>query len=147
MPSNQKSDPGLQGPSPLSDPEFEAGMLAMVAAEIVRVSSVTSSPKDSRTPDRGNHSTPRPISRRPARRNPKDEKIDRILQQIAESSPKNHKEAFDGLDGRAPIANAKPFKTAGDWLAGFEANPRLARAWLSKRWARLNLPAFRRGPK
>jgi hypothetical protein len=131
-----------------SDPEFEAGLLAMIAAEIAPASPITPTPKDSRAPDWDGRPRPRLISCKPARRNPKDEKIDRILREIAESQPNNHEEVFEFLDSRrVPIPNAQPFKKAGRWFIGFQADRQLARVWLSKRWASLGLPAFRRGRK
>jgi hypothetical protein len=73
--------------------------------------------------------------------------IDRALQEIGASRPKNHREVFRALDGRTSVPYAEPFLGAKGWLAGFQANPRAAQAWLSKSWSRLHLPPFRRGPK
>jgi hypothetical protein len=75
------------------------------------------------------------------------EAIDKELRKIAEMRPMSHKEVFGSLDGRAPIPYAKPFATAGGWLAGFQRDQAAARAWLSKAWSRLHLPPFPRGPK
>jgi hypothetical protein len=129
------------------DPEFEAGLLATIADEIARFTPVTPRPKGPPGSDPGSRAIPRPLLRNVARRNPKDEEIDRTLLEIAESSPKNHAAVFEMLDGRVPIPNAQPFKKAGRWLIGFQADPHLARVWLSKRWKSLGLPAFRRGRK
>jgi hypothetical protein len=73
--------------------------------------------------------------------------IDRTLREIAISHPKNHREVFRALDGRTQIPYAQPFLSAKGWLAGFQANPKAAQAWLSKAWSRLHLPPFPRGPK
>jgi hypothetical protein len=88
---------------------------------------------------------PTPASK--PRRNSKYEKIDEVLQEIAESHPKSHEGVFRDLDGRAPVPDAQPFAGARGWLAGFKRDPDSAREWLSKNWSRLRLPAFRRGPK
>jgi hypothetical protein len=81
------------------------------------------------------------------RRSPKYVEIDEALLEIAKSQPKNHGEVFNALQGRVDIPDAKPFKNAGGWTSGFRKDPRVAREWLSKSWSRLELPAFRRGPK
>jgi hypothetical protein len=86
-------------------------------------------------------------ARKPVRRNPKYQAIDEELRKIAEMRPGNHEEVFRALDGRVPPPNAEPFKTHGGWLIGFRHDGTRARAWLSKAWSRLNLPAFCRGPK
>jgi len=88
---------------------------------------------------------PTPASKR--RRNSKYEKIDVVLQTIAESRPMSHEDVFRALDGRAPVPDAYPFGDTRSWLAGFKRDPVRARAWLSKSWSRLRLPAFPRGPK
>jgi hypothetical protein len=87
------------------------------------------------------------ISRRPVRRNPKYESIDSALREIAAIRPKDQKEVFQNLDGRAKVPNAEPFNSAKGWLAGFKRDEDTARAWLSKAWSRLSLPPFVRGPK
>ncbi len=90
----------------------------------------------------------KPTLSRQTRRNKKYETIDRLLSDIAESSPKSHKEVFEQLDSRhIPIPAAKPFASARGWIAGFKKDASRARAWLSKRWKVLGLPAFPRGPK
>jgi hypothetical protein len=94
-------------------------------------------------PGRREQSAPR----RNARRSPRYEKIDAALRGIAESQPKNHEEVFRALHGRVNTPNAEPFKSAGGWHAGFKKDANTAQAWLSKRWAGLNLPPFARGPK
>jgi hypothetical protein len=126
-----------------SDREFEAGMLAMIAGEIARIAPVTTEAKDFRAPDRYDRLIPGPFVRNPARRDPNDAEIDKVLRDIAKSRPRDHKAVFYLLDGRVPISDAQPFKKVGTWLAGFHANPHLAHVWLSKRWRQLNLPAFR----
>jgi hypothetical protein len=74
--------------------------------------------------------------------------IDKLLQEIAKASPRSHKEVCRSLgDRKAPFPDAEPFRTARDWVAGFKNNPVRATQWLSKRWALLGLPPFRRGPE
>ena len=85
--------------------------------------------------------------RKPVRRSARNERIDSALQKIAEMRPRNHREVFKALEGRVGPPEAEPFGTARGWLAGFQKNPHGARSWLSKAWARLELPPFRRGPK
>jgi hypothetical protein len=84
---------------------------------------------------------------RPPKRSPKYQEIDKVLQNTAESRPKNHEEVFQALDRRTRVPNAEPFRSARGWYAGFQKDPEAARAWLSKRWGLLNLPRFLRGPK
>lgn len=84
---------------------------------------------------------------KPVRRSPKYKAIDDALREIGKARPKGHKEVFDSLDKRVKVPNAEPFASASGWSAGFSKNPTAARAWLSKAWARLNLPPFSRGPK
>lgn len=85
--------------------------------------------------------------RRPPRRNPSYETIDRVLRDIAAAGPKSQLDVLRELDGRAPIPNAQPFREAGGWMAGFKQNRSAARVWLSRTWSRLGLPPFRMGPK
>jgi hypothetical protein len=86
--------------------------------------------------------------RKPAPRDPRYEKIDKALREIAEARPKNHEEVFGLLDGRGiPLARAAPFVGAKGWLAAFHKDKHAARVRLSKAWSRLNLPSFPRGPK
>ena len=85
--------------------------------------------------------------RKPVRCNSRYEAIDNVLRSIAEARPRNHQEVFRALEGRCRWPNAEPFKSAGGWLAGFRADNDAAHAWLSKRWSRLGLPTFLRGPK
>jgi hypothetical protein len=87
------------------------------------------------------------LARKTVRRNSKYEEIDKTLRSIAESRPTSHEEVFRALDGRAHLPNAKPFLGAAGWFDAFRRNKVAARAWLSKAWSRLNLPAFPRGPK
>ena len=49
-------------------------------------------------------------------------------------------EVFQSLEGRHVVTPlAEPFMAARGWMAGFHQQPAAARAWLSKRWAELNL--------
>ena len=84
---------------------------------------------------------------KPVRRNSRYQAIDEALRRIAEARPKDHEEVFEALNERTGIPHAEPFRRAGGWLRGFRNNKASARAWLSKNWSRLNLPAFPRGPK
>jgi hypothetical protein len=84
---------------------------------------------------------------RPGKRSSRYEAIDRELRTIAAAKPKSHREVFEQLDGRIRLPNAEPFVSARGWNAGFRKDPAGARAWLSKRWSALRLPAFPRGPK
>jgi hypothetical protein len=90
---------------------------------------------------------PERSTKQPARRSRQYEQIDEALRQVAESRPKSHEEALRLLDHRTRLPNAEPFVSAKGWIAGFNKDPRAARAWLSKQWSRLNLPPFPRGPK
>jgi hypothetical protein len=84
----------------------------------------------------------------PVRRNQKYKVIDVALREIAESRPSRQEEVFQALDGRhVVIPPAEPFVTARGWIAGFRRDAAAARAWLSKRWAELNLAPLPRGPK
>lgn len=83
-----------------------------------------------------------------SRRNQKYEVIDKALQEIAESWPRTQEEILKSLDGRRVVTPpAEPFVTARGWMLGFKRDASAARAWLSKRWAELNLPSLPRGPK
>jgi hypothetical protein len=86
-------------------------------------------------------------SRSPLGRNPTYEAIDVELRSIAQALPRSHEEVFRSIAGRAPIPNAEPLLSAKGWLAGFKRDRIAARVWLSKRWSRLGLPPFPRGPK
>ena len=87
-------------------------------------------------------------AKRPIRRNQKYRVIDVALQEIAESRPSRQDEVFQSLDGRhVVIPPAEPFLTARGWTAGFRQDKAAARAWLSKRWAELELSPLPRGPK
>jgi hypothetical protein len=82
------------------------------------------------------------------RRNQKYTTIDQALQEIAKSCPRTHEEVFNMLEGRKiNLPPAQPFEGARGWVIGFQRNKPAARAWLSKRWAELNLAPFPRGPK
>jgi hypothetical protein len=81
------------------------------------------------------------------RRNPRYQAIDVELRSIEQARPRSHEEVFRSINGRAPIPNAEPFQSAKGWLAGFKRDRVAARVWLSKRWSRLGLPPFPRGPK
>jgi len=83
----------------------------------------------------------------PVRRSQRYREIDEALQKIAESRPRRQEEVFKALEGRVVFPPAEPFMAARGWIAGFRRNPAAARAWLSKRWAALNLFSFPRGPK
>jgi hypothetical protein len=86
--------------------------------------------------------------REPTRRSPRYEAIDKELIAIAAARPKRHEEVFRSLDARRiKIPDAKPFKSAGGWIPGFEHDPARAHSWLSQAWSRLNLTPFPRGPK
>jgi len=83
-----------------------------------------------------------------ARRSPRYKAICKTLVEIAESRPSTQEEVFKMLDGRHVVTpHAEPFMAARGWIAGFRQHPAAARAWLSKRWAELNLPRLPPGPK
>jgi hypothetical protein len=87
-------------------------------------------------------------AKNPLRRNVKYQRIDTALVKISAARPKNHEEVFRILEDRkVAIPNRRPFQAAGGWLKGFQQNRHLASVWLSQTWGRLNLPAFRPGPK
>jgi hypothetical protein len=87
-------------------------------------------------------------AKKPVRRSPKYKAIDEALQQLAESRPRTQEEVFQSLEGRrVGLPLAEPFMAAQGWMAGFRKDPEAARAWLSKRWAELNLTPLPRGPK
>jgi len=75
------------------------------------------------------------------------EAIDAALRSIAKSSPSSHGEVFSQLEGRTKFPATEPFGTSMGWVKGFQKDPERARSWLSKRWSKLRLPAFPRGPK
>ncbi len=87
-------------------------------------------------------------TKRPARQNRRSKIIDEALQKIAESRPSTQAEIFQSLDGRRVLNPlGEPFVSAGGWIAGFRQDEAAARAWLSKRWGKLNLSPLPRGPK
>ena len=87
-------------------------------------------------------------AKKPVRRSQKYRVIDKALQEIAESRPRTQEEVFQALEGRSVgFPPAQPFMAARGWMAGFRQHPTAARAWLSKRWAELNLEPLPRGPK
>jgi hypothetical protein len=87
-------------------------------------------------------------TKKPVRRNQKYKVIDQALQEIAESRPSTQEAVFQSLDGRhVVIPPAEPFMAARGWIAGSRRDAAAARAWLSKRWAELDLPPLPRGPK
>ena len=87
-------------------------------------------------------------TKKPVRRNQKYKVIDQALQEIAESRPSTQEAVFQSLDDRhVVIPPAEPFMAARGWIAGFRRDAAAARAWLSKRWAELDLPPLPRGPK
>jgi hypothetical protein len=88
------------------------------------------------------------LSKLSKRSSKKYEAIDGMLRKIAQAQPRNHPEVFEQLGvRRICIPSAEPFASAGGWAVGYQKNPALARAWLSKRWHGLGLPMFPRGPK
>jgi hypothetical protein len=88
-----------------------------------------------------------PPRRRKRAQNPTYGEIDKCLKEIAKSQPRSHEEVFKALDGRVPVPDCKPFRSAKGWWAGYDKRTDRARAWLSMRWGRLHLPPFRPGPK
>jgi hypothetical protein len=96
--------------------------------------------------------TPEPAgtrkAKKPVRRNNKYRVIDKALEEFAASRPRTQEEVFEWLEGRhVVLPPAEPFMDGRGWMAGFRQHPEAARAWLSKRWAELDLPPFPRGPK
>lgn len=90
----------------------------------------------------------RSVKARPIRRNNRSKLIDSTLESIAQAAPMTQEEIFSVLQSRrAALPMAEPFLSSGGWMPGFRKNERLARAWLSKRWAELSLPPLPRGPK
>ena len=82
------------------------------------------------------------------RRNSTSLAIEEALRLISDARPKKHAEVFKLLDEReVPIASRKPFHVVRGWQKGYKQDPHSARAWLSKTWGDLNLPAFPRGPQ
>jgi hypothetical protein len=80
------------------------------------------------------------------RQNSKYLEIDEALRDISHARPKSYEEVVRFLDQRkVPPPYGKVF--APGWLKGYQQNPHVARAWLSKRWGHLGLPALPRGPK
>jgi hypothetical protein len=73
--------------------------------------------------------------------------IDKLLKDIEVSKPQSQREVFKLLDARALPSDGRPFQGVKGWLAWYEKYPGRARPWLSKRWGRLGLTGFRRGPK
>jgi hypothetical protein len=91
---------------------------------------------------------PQESARKPPRQNRRYQKIDEGLRLIAESHPSTQEEVFGLLDNRGiPHPPSDPFASAGGWTKGFHNDEAAARSWLSKRWAKLQLPPLRRGPK
>jgi hypothetical protein len=89
-----------------------------------------------------------PKAKKPVRRNQKYRVIDEVLKKLAESRPRTQEEVFQSLEARhVVVPPAEPFMGARGWMAGFRQDPGSARAWLSKRWAELNLATLPRGPK
>jgi hypothetical protein len=87
-------------------------------------------------------------TKKPVRRNQRYKVIDEALQEIAESRPSTQEEVFQSIEGRhVVIPLAEPFMAAHGWIPGFRRDKAAARAWLSKRWAELNLSPLPRGPK
>jgi hypothetical protein len=87
-------------------------------------------------------------AKRPARRNARYAKIDAALRAISASQPRSQTEILQSLEERRVVTPpAEPFLSANGWLAGFRRDQAAARAWLSKRWAKSQLPPLPRGPK
>ena len=88
-------------------------------------------------------------AKKPVRRNQKYKVIDAALEKVADGRPSTQEEVFQSLDARhVVIPPAEPFISARGWIAGFRRDSvQGARAWLSKRWAELNLSPLPRGPK
>jgi hypothetical protein len=106
------------------------------SAQVSQAAQEPSEPKKGRT------------EKKPVRRNAKYETIDKALNGLADARPRDHEAVFRSLDDRKiAVPNCRPFKAAGGWLKGFHKDPHAARAWLSRAWSRLGLPAFARGPK
>ncbi len=83
-----------------------------------------------------------------ARQNARYKSIDEALRKIAESRPSTQEAIFQSLEDRCVVfALAEPFLSVRGWIAGFRRDTVAARAWLSKRWAALNLTPLPRGPK
>jgi hypothetical protein len=79
---------------------------------------------------------------------PRYQVIDEFLREVAKSCPATQREIFQLLDNRkVSLPPCEPFMSAKGWMKGFDQNEGLARAWLSKRWPRLDLPPLPRGPK
>lgn len=87
-------------------------------------------------------------TKKPKRQNTKYVAIDTALREIAQSRPNSQKEIFEALEKRrVPLPQAEPFLSSRGWVRGFSENKEAAGAWLSKRWAKLDLPPLPRGPK
>jgi hypothetical protein len=120
---------------------FYAGALRRVATPRIQIPRA-SSRQEGEQPDKSRS------GKHPTRRNPRYKQIDAALKEISESRPRTQEEVFQLLDGRhVPLPPAEPFLSARGWNAGFSRNRAAARAWLSKRWAELNLLPLPRGPK
>jgi hypothetical protein len=86
--------------------------------------------------------------KRPSRGRKEYERIDEALRESAKARPTRHREVFQMLEDRKVwVPRREPFKSAGGWLKGWKADPRLATVWLSQCWSRLGLPDFPRGPQ
>jgi hypothetical protein len=121
---------------------------AMRAVEALGVSELPAPAKAGTTA----RETPEPSgtrkAKKPVRRNKKYRVIDKALEEFAESKPRTQQEVFQWLEGRhVVLPPAEPFMDARGWMAGFRQHPGAARAWLSKRWAELDLAPLPRGPK
>jgi hypothetical protein len=111
------------------------------------ITDLNSASTDQSAPQPARGVSPPAQAKKPGRRNQKYKAIDQALQKIAESHPRTQEAVFSALEGRVGYPPAEPFESARGWMAGFGRDPRAARAWLSKRWGKLDLPAFARGPK
>ena len=155
----------------LAEADFRAALIAAIAKEIRRVSGQSGNPvivhNEAASSFQGTLSerpaaadrtanTEKPTSKasssvsagKPLRRNARYKAIDEALHKIAESRPRTQEEIFQYLERqRVVIPPAEPFTAARGWMAGFQRDTAAARAWLSKRWAELDLPPLPRGPK
>lgn len=72
--------------------------------------------------------------------------FDKALREIAKTNPTSHHEVFKLLTERR-IPQTILGRASTDWMDWFRQRPRNARSWLSKRWAKNELPPFPRGRK
>jgi hypothetical protein len=85
---------------------------------------------------------------KPPKRSARYERVDKALCEAAEIRPSSQMEIFQFLDRRnKALPPCEPFRSWKGWIKGFRKNEARARAWLSKRWALLELSPLPRGPK